>query len=219
MAKILVVHADKTTRHVLEAFASLHHHVSVVEDLRQAARHLGKHPPDLILVGLEVRKKEAIQLLYYLRREDLNIPTVVIAGPGAGIHQVLAMRIGAAAFLEYPIERDTLNQTISQSLQAAKEAKGEVPPITEEEANANLTELERNLNRHMQCFAGKNQVYLQSLIVGRNHTTKPRVALKCPLRKQFGLPPTVYYEYIRDVCCGNPAGCPAFQEFRARNSA
>ncbi len=219
MAKLLVVHPDRTTRRVLEAYAALHHHVHAVDDIVQAEKALAKHPPDLVVVGLEAKKREALELLRFIKRMGLTIPSVVLAGPGTGLHQPLAMRLGAVAFLEDPIERDAFNQAISKALQSSQEARGEPPPITEQEQAANLTELERRLNRHMQCFAGKNQVYLQSLIVGNMRTTKPRVALKCPLRKQYGMSPNVYYEYIRDVCCGNPAVCPAYQEFRARNSA
>jgi hypothetical protein len=69
------------------------------------------------------------------------------------------------------------------------------------------------------CFAGRNQVYIQSLITDVGTTTKPRITLKCPIRKDFGYPPNVYYQFIRDVCCGNPSACPAYQEFTARKAS
>lgn len=97
---------------------------------------------------------------------------------------------------------------------AARDAFG--PPLTDEEASANLSDLERSLNENMVCHAGKNQVFIRSLIVGRS-TTKPRIALKCHLRRDIGEPAEVFYEHIRDVCCNDPTQCPAYQAFKKRH--
>ena len=99
-------------------------------------------------------------------------------------------------------------------IQTVEEAFG--PPLTPEELSRNLTLLERHLNRVMKCTAGKNQVYIRSLLTGQN-TTRPRIALKCPLRRDIGLTPEVFYEHIRDVCCGKHEECPAWQNFQARH--
>ena len=89
------------------------------------------------------------------------------------------------------------------------------PPLTTEELTGNLSLLERQLNRHMKCAAGKNQAYIRSLLTGQT-TTRPRIALKCPLRRDIGLTPDVFFEYIRDVCCGDPRQCEAWRHFEAR---
>jgi len=89
------------------------------------------------------------------------------------------------------------------------------PPLSDEELNRNLSDLERELNARMVCTAGKNQVYIRSLLTG-NGTTQPRIALKCSLRRDIGLDPDVFYEYIRDVCACDPQQCPAYQNFQQR---
>lgn len=89
------------------------------------------------------------------------------------------------------------------------------PPITAEEEGANLSELEHKLNREMKCPAGKNQVFIRSLLTG-NGTTQPRIALKCHLRREIGLKPQVFYEYIRDVCCSDPEQCEAYRDLKER---
>ena len=89
------------------------------------------------------------------------------------------------------------------------------PPLTLEEQRANLTELERRLNAEMKCPAGKNQVFIRSLLTGKG-TTTPRIALKCHLRKDIRKRPVVFYEHIRDVCCGDYESCPAYQAFKER---
>lgn len=97
---------------------------------------------------------------------------------------------------------------------SVQEAAG--PPITPEELTANLSDLERKLNRTMKCTAGKNQVYIRSLLTGMS-TTKPRITLKCPLRRDIGQSPEVFYEHIRDVCCADPDTCEAWRQFKARH--
>jgi hypothetical protein len=99
-------------------------------------------------------------------------------------------------------------------VQTVEEAFG--PPLVPEEQSGNLSQLEQRLNRTMKCTAGKNQVYIRSLLTGQG-TTRPRIALKCPLRRDIGLTPEVFYEHIRDVCCGNHEECPAWQSFQARH--
>ncbi len=95
-----------------------------------------------------------------------------------------------------------------------EEASG--PPLTPIELTTNLSDLERKLNHEMKCTAGKNQVFIRSLLTGSS-TTRPRIALKCPLRRDIKLPAEVFYEYIRDVCCTDPEQCEAWQDFKERH--
>ncbi len=89
------------------------------------------------------------------------------------------------------------------------------PPLTPEELTGNLTVLQNRLNRDMQCPAGRNQVYVRSLLTG-NGTTRPRIALKCALRRAVKQSPEVFYEQIRDVCCANHEQCEAWQAMKER---
>ncbi|MCH7700100.1 MAG: hypothetical protein IID37_00300 [Planctomycetes bacterium] len=219
MARILVVHSDRSARKLLERHATRHHDVTLTTNIAQGLLSLSKVRPDLIVVGLDAKKKEALELLRQLKYAKTDVPTIVVGAAGAGALQPVAMKLGAAAFIEYPVEQHTFDQAVSKALQQDKDVHGAIPPITEEELQSNISEVESTFNRQMKCFAGKNQVYLQALIHGYNRTTRPRISLKCNLRRQYGQPPNVYYEYIRDVCCDDPGACPAYQEFRARNSA
>ena len=89
------------------------------------------------------------------------------------------------------------------------------PPLTPEEQTGNLSDLERDLNGRMVCPAGKNQVYIRSLLTGSG-TTQPRIALKCSLRRDIGKSPEVFYEHIRDVCACDPEQCEAYCKFKDR---
>lgn len=90
------------------------------------------------------------------------------------------------------------------------------PPLTPEELTGNLSQLENKLNAEMRCPAGRNQVYVRSLLTGTS-TTRPRIALKCPLRRDIGQVPDVFYEHIRDVCCGAHEECEAWRAMKERH--
>jgi len=89
------------------------------------------------------------------------------------------------------------------------------PPLTPLELTGNLSDLQKQLNVEMQCPAGKNQVYVRSLLTG-NSTTRPRISLKCALRRDIGQTPDVFYEHIRDVCCCDPELCEAWRAMKER---
>ncbi len=192
---------------------AVRHEVNVASNARGAIRSLINDKPQIILAGTDAKKMDAYELLRHLQQEQINTPTIVVSPASGGKYQSVAMKLGAVAFLEYPIEEETLNETVTRILANGFAQKGKQPPITQEELDSNLTELEAKLNRHMKCFAGKNQVYINSFILGGGQKSKPRIALKCSLRQQYSQPPNVYYEYVRDVCCGNPTSCSAHQRF------
>lgn len=217
-SRIVVVHSDPAIRKALEAMCSLHHEPVTTGDVRSGLKLILKVKPLLIVVGLDPRKKEALQLMRYMRDYGSVIPVIVVAGRGAGALQMQAMQAGAKGFLEFPVDQARFDREVTRVLQSNLEASAKIPRISDEEFNANLSELERTLNRKMKCHAGRNQVHLQSLILGLRKT-KPRISLKCPLRAEYNLQPNVYYEYIRDVCCNDPSACPAVQQFQARNTA
>ena len=215
MPRVLVVHRDPGAAQVFDALLHGRHEVVTARDYTDGVRTIREHRPSLILAGLEGRNGDALLLLRYLRDNGIRIPLIVIAGRGAGVYQHAAMRLGAKAFLEYPVDEQRLGEAVAAALAAPPPGQTAIPPITPEEASANLTELEKRLNRQMKCFAGRNLVYLQSHI-GLGTRVRPRICLKCPLRKEYGLEPNVYYEFIRDVCCGEPARCEAVQIFESQ---
>lgn len=106
-----------------------------------------------------------------------------------------------------------VRKTYYPSVPAAGDAFG--PPLTDVELRVNLSVLQNQLNGEMKCPAGKGQVYIRSLLTGRT-TTRPRIALKCSLKKSIGQSHEVFYEEIKEKCCGNPDGCEAYKKFKDR---
>lgn len=191
--------------------------VAIAGDCGAGVKAIRAQRPDLILAGLEGRNGDAMVMLRHFRDNGIRIPLIVMAGRAAGLHQQSAMKLGAKAFLEYPVEEPRLLAAVEAALAGSNGSSGGkgIPAVTDEEANANLTELEKRLNREMKCFAGRNLVYLQSHI-GLGTRARPRICLKCPLRREYGLDYNMYYEYIRDVCCTDPQQCEAVKIFESQ---
>lgn len=217
-SKIVLIHSDKRVRKGLEGMCSVHHKPIAVGDVKTGLKMILKVSPALAFVGLDSHKKDALQLLRYMKSYGSAVPVIVVADPGAGALQMQAMKAGAKGFLEYPVDQARFDREITRVLQTKLDLIATLPPISEEEKDANLSDLERTLNRKMKCHAGRNQVHLQSLIMGLTKT-RPRISLHCVLRAQFNMQANVYYEYVRDVCCNDPGACTAVQQFEAKNSA
>ncbi len=217
-SKIVLIHSDKRVRKGLEAMCSVHRKPIAVADVKSGLKMILKISPALVVVGLDSHKKEALQLLRYMKSYGSVVPVIVVAGPWAGSLQMQAMKAGAKGFLEYPVDQARFDREITRALQTRLDLTATLPPITDEERDANLSDLERTLNRKMKCRAGRNQVHLQSLIIGLTKT-RPRISLQCALRAEFNMRTNVYYEYIRDVCCNDPGACTAVQQFEAKNYA
>jgi len=218
MSTVLIVHHNDEARQALATLAAKHHSVVVAPDVNSGLKGIRKHHPSVGVAGIEARQLAVLTMLKYLKDNRMDFPMLLVASADAGQYQQIAMKLGARAFLEYPLDQAKFDVAVSMALQDHHDGRKEPVPLTSHERKTNLTQLENHLNRQMKCFAGKNQVFLQSFLVG-TEKTKPRICLKCHLRREFGLTERVYYEYIRDVCAGDYRSCPAVQQFQARNSA
>jgi DNA-binding response OmpR family regulator len=214
LSKVLVIHHDKAARSVLETAAKHRHEVASSGSLSTALKYAVQHRPHVIIVGHDREKQHGTRLLKYMRDNIMKVPVVVAFSKGRGHDQQALVKLGAKVFVDLPIDSEKLEVAIRHAVKIRANIDVAAPPITEEELKSNLSLLERDLNKHMKCFAGRNQVYIQATILG-GRTTKPRIALKCGLRAEYGLNRDVYLEWIRNVCCGDPNQCEAYQEFMA----
>lgn len=101
-------------------------------------------------------------------------------------------------------------------LRAPKPLSDGGPPLTKEELTGNLTELQNELTKKMQCPNGRGQVFIRSLVLPGG-TTPPRIALKCQLRRDIKQPAEMFLEDIRSVCCANHENCEAYKAFKKRH--
>ena len=189
------------------------HEFMAIDNLFNGVKAMPKVKPDVIIVGHDKAKRDGLRLLKYLRENQLKTPVVVVMSAGAGVDQPMLMKLGAKSLHESPVEPEELNEAVAAAMTSrAAELAGE-RPITDEELSTNLSVLENRLNKQMKCPAGRNQVFIHSQILGGGAKTKPRIALRCPLRAEYGMSRTVYFEFIKESCCGEPNHCEAFRQF------
>lgn len=214
MPRVIVIHHDKAARAHLENLARRSYEVEGAVDLLSGVKQIGRRRPDVIVIGQDREKSEALRLLKWMQENVLKIPVVVVLARGSGSIQPALTKLGAKVILEAPVEEARLIESIQAAMAARMADQAGPPPMTDEELSTNISVLESRLNKAMKCFAGTNKVYIQSMILG-GRTSRPRISLKCGLRAEYGLNKDVYYEFIRDTCCGNPACCEAIQRFQA----
>ncbi|GMU63990.1 MAG: sigma-54-dependent Fis family transcriptional regulator [Acidobacteriota bacterium] len=136
MARLLLVEDRESLRRMLErALAGEGHVVQAVADVGPARERLAAAEPiDLVLTDLQLPSGSGLEVVAESRRLRPAVPVVVLTAFGTVSAAVEAMKLGAADFLEKPIELDQLFALVA-SLAAPAAAAPELfevpgaPPI------------------------------------------------------------------------------------------
>jgi len=218
MCRLLILDRDKRERQFIAALASgkcdgiVH-----ASDAKAAAKALrSKHMrPTLIVAALDAKRPDALRLLRLLHDSGSAIRVVLIVRRKAGGLVPMARRLGFNVFVGRPLQGADLEVAIREATENGGPTPTEMPSVMEDEQQTSLSNLVHHLNADMKCSAGQQQVFLHAFITGAGQKTKPRVSLRCRIRAAVGMSPYVYYEHIRDLCCGDPNKCEALQRYKA----
>jgi hypothetical protein len=218
MGPLLILDRNPVERHFVATLAKGQYE-PIVEacDSRSAEEALLglSERPALIVAALDPRDQEAIILLRWMHRSRSTIPVAVIAkGPARGL-EPKARSLGARFFVYDPDNAREMQWAMQEAVRSRPGPRSSEPPITSEESGPSLSQLVNHLNGTMKCFAGRQQVFLHSFLES-GQKAEPRVCLHCFIRNGLRLPHYVYYEHIRDICCGTPAKCEAMKSYLAR---
>jgi chemosensory pili system protein ChpA (sensor histidine kinase/response regulator) len=84
--------------------------------------HAAAHPPDLILLDIEMPRMDGYEFLATVRgqRGDTNLPIVMLTSRGGDKHREKAMSLGASGYVVKPFQEDALIQTMSGLMGAAQ---------------------------------------------------------------------------------------------------
>lgn len=116
-AHILVVEDRESLRRMLErALQQEGYEVTVCADGEQATRKLSDESFDLVLTDLKLPGMSGIELLRTSREAHPRLPVVVLTAFGTVGTAVEAMKLGAADFLEKPVEIEDLFQLVESLL-------------------------------------------------------------------------------------------------------
>jgi DNA-binding NtrC family response regulator len=117
-ARVLVVDDDATARRLLEArLRPMGYDVAVASNGLEALAGIQHDMPALLLLDLQMPRMGGMELLRALRRDGIDLPTIVITAHGSIETAVEAMREGAYDFLPKPCDSKHLEIVVRKALE------------------------------------------------------------------------------------------------------
>ena len=117
-ARVLIVDDDPASRRLLEVrLRPLEPDVTTAGNGEQALSAIRKDVPDLVLLDLQMPRMGGMEVLRALRREEIDVPTIVITAHGSIETAVEAMKEGACDFITKPIDANHFDIVVRKSLE------------------------------------------------------------------------------------------------------
>src|SRR6185437_6759407 len=115
--RVLVMHPDGTQRSALVTALKKHYLVDEAHGAIDGLTSLSAGPPDVLVLGHELRGVPAEAIVHKLRQSGHNFPVILIGGRIRRLSdQTALLRAGVDLCLEYPIDSDLLNLYIDNLL-------------------------------------------------------------------------------------------------------
>jgi DNA-binding NtrC family response regulator len=134
-ARVLIVDDDPASRRLLEVrLRPLECDVATAGNGEQALSAILKDLPDLVLLDLQMPRMGGIEVLRALRREGIDVPTIVITAHGSIETAVEAMKEGAYDFITKPIDAKHFDIVVRKALEREGLKRG-LELLTEEADN------------------------------------------------------------------------------------
>jgi DNA-binding NtrC family response regulator len=118
MNRVLVVDDDPASRRLLEVrLRPLECDVATAGNGEQALAAIRKDVPDLVLLDLQMPKMGGIEVLRAIRKEGIDVPTIVITAHGSIETAVEAMKEGAHDFITKPVDGNHFDIVVRKALE------------------------------------------------------------------------------------------------------
>lgn len=115
--KLLIVEDTESLSQLYQAFLiPLGVDIRTANSGKQALQSISETTPDIVLLDIMLPDMSGLEILEQLKQLDSNIQVVVLTAHGTKETVLSALRLGAADFLEKPIEADRLRITINNLL-------------------------------------------------------------------------------------------------------
>src|SRR5580704_4504765 len=103
--RILVAEDDRTTRDAWsELIVAWGYRVKTAENGEAALNEAAAYDPHILLLDLNLPRKNGLQVLQELKERGLRIPTIVISGQGEIPDVVKTIKLGAYDYLRKPVD-------------------------------------------------------------------------------------------------------------------
>ncbi len=196
---ILLIDDEQTTLFYLKTLLQPHYKVHLARNRQEALALLQRHPIDMVLLDILLGSGEnGLELLKELRQKQADLDVIVISGVQMVQTVVQAIQLGAADYINKPIEKETLflaldrvikqrhlqtsNTRLREELrqkQAADEIIGDSAAITQlKEMAAELKH--QNVNVFIVGDTGTGKEKFARLIHDQeNNPTRPFISINC----------------------------------------
>ncbi len=134
-ARVLIADDDPASRRLLEVrLRPLECAVATAGNGEQALSAIRKDPPDLLLLDLQMPRMGGLEVLRALRKEGLDVSTIVITAHGSIETAVEAMKEGAHDFITKPVDANHFDIVVRKALEREGLKRG-LELLTEEADN------------------------------------------------------------------------------------
>jgi DNA-binding NtrC family response regulator len=132
MNRVLIVDDDPASRRLLDVrLRPLECDVTTAGNGEQALAAIRTDQPDLVLLDLQMPRMSGIEVLGAMRKEGIDVPTIVITAHGSIEAAVEAMKEGAYDFITKPIDANHFDIVVRKVLERVR-LKREVELLSEE---------------------------------------------------------------------------------------
>jgi two-component system nitrogen regulation response regulator NtrX len=133
MATILIIDDEenirKTVREILE---DEEHEVLVAEDGEQGIRRFREEAPDVVLLDIQMPKKDGMEILSEIKESRIDCEVIMISGHGTIELAVSAIKQGAYHFLQKPLSMIEVRQIVRHAADA-KASRDELRTIRQQD--------------------------------------------------------------------------------------
>ncbi len=180
MALVLLVEDEKLLRWSLkQRLEKEGHEVHTAEDLAEAARHVGMHRPDVLLLDIGLPDGNGLDF-YERNRENLEDSVVlVMTAVGQVEDAVRAMKLGALDFLSKPVDHRALVELVNRSIEVRETRRdaGLARRIQERQMDENVIVRSEAFRRTLEIASEVARSEIETiLLLGESGTGKNVVA-------------------------------------------
>ena len=96
---------------------------AVVYDGEQALAAVNEEEPEVMVLDLKMPGIDGMEVLRRVKTEHPNVEVIVLTGHGSEEIRKHCMELGACAYLEKPVDIETLTKTMKEAYRRARERK------------------------------------------------------------------------------------------------